>query len=334
MDPVTCEKKGKMGYQTNLGMNDEKVVVENLDDHQNERVQSHADLAVVADEVGSGNAATEDAKKKKNRKKKGKGKEGCGTASATPVSKPVEKKLENNVYSIDAEDDVDVGMETVEEKDITEAPKVVDVDKWDSMSWDEPTATLEIEESDTTLRSPICYVMGHVDAGKTKLLDSIKNLKDDEKINVTGLLVNDTPGHESFNNLRSRGSSLCDVAILVVDITSGLQPQNIESIKLTGFMDGKRVLIVNALKLQSTDVQLEFKDKSRDGHFNAMTNSIDDDSVNLRPGTLCCHPRCFAYNARAGIMLDGPYWNVPCGRKVLKTTSGSLVDSNLPGANE
>ncbi|GJZ24684.1 eukaryotic translation initiation factor 5B-like protein [Tanacetum coccineum] len=251
MDPVTCEKKGEMGYQTDLGMNDEKVVVENVDDHQNERVQSHADLAVVADEVGSGNAVTEDAKKKKNRKEKEKEK----------------KDLENNVYSIDAKEDVDMGVETVEEKDITEAPKVVDVDEWDSMSWDEPTATLEIEESDTTLRSPICCVMGHVDAGKTKLLILLKvlitkDLKDDAKIDVTGLLVIDTPGHESFNNLRSRGSSLCDVAILVVDITSGLQPQNIESIKLTGFMDGKRILIVNALKLQSTDVQLEFKDKS------------------------------------------------------------------------
>ncbi|KAB5531727.1 hypothetical protein DKX38_018397 [Salix brachista] len=163
------------------------------------------------------------------------------------------------------------------------------------------------KQAEENLRSPICCIMGHVDTGKTKLLDCIrgtnvqegeaggitqqigatyfpaenirertKELKADAKLNVPGLLVIDTPGHESFTNLRSRGSGLCDIAILVVDIMHGLEPQTIESLNLLRMRNTEFIVALNkvdrlyawkaqrnapirkTLKQQSKDVQNEF----------------------------------------------------------------------------
>ncbi|KAI9098362.1 hypothetical protein K1719_024987 [Acacia pycnantha] len=175
------------------------------------------------------------------------------------------------------------------------------------LNQDPQNATGPSQPSGENLRSPICCIMGHVDTGKTKLLDCIrgtnvqegeaggitqqigatyfpaenirertKELKADAKLKVPGLLVIDTPGHESFANLRSRGSGLCDIAILVVDIMHGLEPQTIESLNLLKMRNTEFIValnkvdrlygwkvcrnspIVKALKQQTKDVQNEF----------------------------------------------------------------------------
>ena len=116
------------------------------------------------------------------------------------------------------------------------------------------------------LRQPVVVVLGHVDSGKTSLLDKIRGtavqarevggitqhigasffpletIKEitgplysslaKAEMSVPGLLVIDTPGHEIFANLRIRGGSAADIAIVVVDVNKGFEPQTIESIDI------------------------------------------------------------------------------------------------------
>ncbi len=128
------------------------------------------------------------------------------------------------------------------------------------------------------IRQPIVAVLGHVDSGKTSLLDNIRGTgvqsRDaggitqhigasflpteaikkacgplfakmaGDKQEIPGLLVIDTPGHEIFTNLRARGGSAADIAILVVDVNRGFQPQTNESLKI---LQSRKVPFVVAL---------------------------------------------------------------------------------------
>ena len=130
------------------------------------------------------------------------------------------------------------------------------------------------------IRSPIVVVLGHVDVGKTALLDKIRGtsvmLKEpgtmtqhigasflpwsvlkslskklsgqiSERVKIPGILVIDTPGHEAFTNLRKRGGSIADIAILVVDITKGFQPQTYEALEILRQRRTPFILVVNKI---------------------------------------------------------------------------------------
>ena len=162
------------------------------------------------------------------------------------------------------------------------------------------------------VRQPIVAVLGHVDSGKTSLLDKIRGtgvqgreaggitqhigasflpaetirkacgrlydrLKSDTRI--PGILVIDTPGHEVFKNLRSRGGSAADIAILVVDSARGFQPQTTESLdilkarkvpfvvalnkcdQISGWRDGPTPFISEAVEAQDGTVRTELDNR-------------------------------------------------------------------------
>jgi translation initiation factor 5B len=129
-------------------------------------------------------------------------------------------------------------------------------------------------------RQPIVSVLGHVDHGKTSLLDRIRGttvvqreaglitqhigatevpiehiykvcrpLIGNRTFNVPGLLFIDTPGHQSFTSLRARGGALADLAVLVIDINEGLKPQTIESINILKRFKTPFIIAMNKIDL-------------------------------------------------------------------------------------
>jgi translation initiation factor 5B len=173
------------------------------------------------------------------------------------------------------------------------------------------------------IRSPIIVVLGHVDHGKTTLLDKVRGSavasKEAGKITqmigasylptstinsisssvrhimktklvIPGLLFIDTPGHEAFTTLRERGGSIADIAILVVDITQGFQPQTLESIRIlreckTPFIvAANKMDLLHGWKKQQTHSFLESFSKQQ-----APAQQMLDDKIYKMMGQLSEH---------------------------------------------
>jgi len=157
-------------------------------------------------------------------------------------------------------------------------------------------------------KPPVVVVMGHVDHGKTKLLDAIRNTNiiDQEAGSITqhigayqaedkGRLITflDTPGHEAFKAMRSRGGQIADVAILVVAADDGLQPQTLESISVIQKEKLPFIVAINKIDKDNADIE---KVKQQLSEINLMPEDWG--------GDITCHPISAKFNKGITELLD------------------------------
>nr|ARW63731.1 translation initiation factor 2 [Chondria sp. (in: red algae)] len=133
----------------------------------------------------------------------------------------------------------------------------------------------KVTSSDGHIRSPIITILGHVDHGKTTLLDTIleTNLVHNEFGGITqsmsayemswtyqshnyDLIFLDTPGHESFKAIRLRGAKITDIALLIISVDDGLKPQTVEAINYIKQFNIACIVVIT--KVDKSDQNIEF----------------------------------------------------------------------------
>lgn len=155
------------------------------------------------------------------------------------------------------------------------------------------------DEKDLVERSPIVTVMGHVDHGKTKLLDAIRstNKVDSEFGGITQhigaykiktskdreVVFLDTPGHEAFTSMRKRGAKVTDIVVLVVAADDGVMPQTVEAINHAKSAEVPIIVAINKIDTPGANVE---KVKTRLSEFNLIADDWGGDTYMVEVSAL------------------------------------------------
>ena len=186
------------------------------------------------------------------------------------------------------------------------------------------------------MRPPVVVILGHVDSGKTSILDFIRKAnvvskesggitqhigayqieKDDKKITFI-----DTPGHEAFSAMRGRGAKVADIAILVVDSTAGIQPQTKEAISHIKEAKIPFIVAFNKVDRQEADPEKIKRELSKeDVLVESIGGKIPSQNISAKTGQGIS-------DLLELILLVGEMENLKTD--LSKTTEGAIIESHL-----